>query len=96
MTSQESTLSMCERHVREGEARVARQKEILAELLRDGHTGRVIDAANTTLDTLTQTLTLAQQHLERERAVNAGVIEQNGGGPGVRLSRPCMQEAAHG
>ena len=33
----ETELEMVERHVREGERHVARQREILAELGRDGH-----------------------------------------------------------
>lgn len=68
MTDSETTLEMTERHVRESEARVARQEALLAELQRDGHTGHVLELGAALLDTLRATLELAREDLLRERA----------------------------
>ena len=70
MSDGEDLLAMCERHVAEGEARVARQQEIIAEMERDGHTETAARARNL-LATFCDTLALARHHLEIERAKNA-------------------------
>ena len=65
----ETPLAQAERHVREGEARVARQREIVAEMEKDNHP-YAAEMARTLLDTLLRTLELEKQHLEIERAKN--------------------------
>ena len=61
---------MVERHIVEGEARVARQGELVRRLERD-HPERA-EVARRILETLRETLKLGRQHLERERAKIAG------------------------
>lgn len=65
-------LEMAERHVREADARVARQIELIAELERDQH----FEAARRgreLLATLTDTLNIARRHLQIER----GIFDRN-------------------
>ena len=59
-------LAMAERHVREGEQRVLRQMELIAELELAGRrdTARI---ARELLATLTKTLNTARAHLTQER-----------------------------
>ena len=68
-------LEMAERHVREGEQRVLRQMELIAELESAGHhdTARI---ARELLATLTKTLNIARAHLalERKRLVLQQVV----------------------
>ena len=66
MTQREDPLAQAERHVREGEGRIARQHEIIAELDRDGHAPMAAEARQL-LATLQQTLDLAREHLHIER-----------------------------
>jgi hypothetical protein len=58
------------RHVREGEARIQRQIELLAELERDGHE-EAARRARELLATMTETLIAARQHLVTEQRVKA-------------------------
>jgi hypothetical protein len=63
----EDLLAMAQRHVLEGEARVARQEELVAALRRDGH-----DAAaargDQVLVQMRRALDLGRRHLEFELA----------------------------
>ena len=66
MESAEDPVAMAERHVREGEARIARQERIIAEMARDDHPeaermGRVV------LQQFQRTLELMREHLEALR-----------------------------
>jgi hypothetical protein len=66
MGASETPRQMAERHVREGEKRVARQEALVAELDRDGH-GDAAARARDLLTTLRQSLQLAREHAEHER-----------------------------
>jgi hypothetical protein len=68
MAQQETLLEMAQRHVAEGEARVAHQTALVAELARDGHNTARADAL---LATLKNTLHLMRDVLARERAREA-------------------------
>jgi hypothetical protein len=68
MTQQQTLLEMAQRHVVEGEARVAHQTALVAELARDGHNTARADAL---LATLKNTLHLMRDVLARERAREA-------------------------
>lgn len=59
----EDALAMEERRVREGEARIAWQEEILAELNRAGHSSAA-EAARELLTTMQHTLQLSQDRAE--------------------------------
>ena len=61
----ETDLEKSQRHVEEGEARVARQEAIVADLERDSHD---VSAAVALLDTLRQTLELMYDDLAHQRA----------------------------
>ena len=63
--SSESHLSQAERHVREGEARVQRQLEVVRELEAAGHE-RDAERARELLAVLTEHLTVARRHLQIE------------------------------
>jgi hypothetical protein len=65
MTQQETLLEMAQRHVAEGEARVAHQTALVAGLARDG---RNTARAEALLATLKNTLYLMRDVLARERA----------------------------
>lgn len=69
MTQAESPLEQAERHVREGEARVARQAALVERLTALG-----FDPGNarTVLAQLLTTLALAREHLRIERAAHGG------------------------
>jgi hypothetical protein len=70
MNSRETLLEMARRHVAEGEARVAHQTSLVAELARDGcSTAR----AEAELATLKGTLGLMCEVLAREREREAKV-----------------------
>ena len=75
MPKAESPIEMARRHVAEADQRVARQKALLDELLRDGHAGRGIAQARSVLEVLEQSLRLAREHLrlEREHYGNPGM-----------------------
>ena len=66
MTQLEDPLAQAERHVTEAEARIARQREIIAELDRDGHE-RTAAKARQLLATFQQTLDLARNRLRIQR-----------------------------
>lgn len=66
MTAGESPLAMSERHVREGEQRVARQERLVAELDHEGHPEMALQAQKL-LETLQDTLRLSREHLAIER-----------------------------
>jgi hypothetical protein len=68
MAQQESLLEMAQRHVAEGEVRVARQTALVAELARDGHNTARAEAL---LATLKNTLYLMCGVLARARAREA-------------------------
>jgi hypothetical protein len=61
----ETLLQMAERHVREGEEHVAKQRRIVADLREGGHPTRV---AETLLDEFEATLADHRAHLARIRA----------------------------
>jgi hypothetical protein len=58
----ESLLSQAQRAVQEGELRLARQRQILADITRD-HVPSAADAAQAVLDHLAQSLNKAREHL---------------------------------
>jgi porphobilinogen deaminase len=66
MPAAETPLEIAERHVAEGEHRIARQKELIEELVRDKHDA-VVHKARDILATLEESLRLARIHLEIER-----------------------------
>ena len=61
----ETELEMAERHVREGEAHVARQRDLVAELRRDGHD---TEQAEQLLTTFEATLAQHRKGLELVKA----------------------------
>ena len=63
MTDARQHLIVAERHVRQIEAHIARQHEIVAEMERDHHP-MTAEVARKVLDTLLQTLDTAKQHVE--------------------------------
>jgi hypothetical protein len=62
----ETPLAQAERHVAEGEQRLARQRSILEQMERDKHPGAA-EQARKVLAVMEQSLRLSQQHLEAER-----------------------------
>lgn len=71
MPSAESPIAMAERHVREGERRIERQRQLIAELERDKHIATA-DHARRVLAVLQESQRLARAHLELERAHYGG------------------------
>jgi hypothetical protein len=69
----ETGLEMARRHVAEGEARCARQREIIAEMVADNHPNAAV-VARQVLATLETTLTLMRDHLRQgeERHTRGG------------------------
>ena len=63
----EDPLAQAERHVREGEQRVAEQIDRLAQMKADGDSAHLIAAAETVLATLQRTLELSHEHLAFEQ-----------------------------
>lgn len=63
--TEESSLSMTQRHVIEAEQHVADLRRILEELLRDRHATQAA-MARRVLQTLEESLRLARDHLARE------------------------------
>lgn len=68
--SGETLLQLAERHVLEGEDRVARQRAIIETMDRDHHP-EVAQRARSILATMEQSLRLARQHFEAERQKQA-------------------------
>ena len=64
MTDARQRLLVAERHVREAEARIARQREIIVEMDRDKHP-QAAKVGRELLNTLLQSLDVAKQHVER-------------------------------
>ena len=64
MTNPNDHLALAERHVREGEQRVAAQQDLIEKIALDGHDTK---DAEKFLETLMQTLALMRQHLQIER-----------------------------
>jgi hypothetical protein len=62
----ETFVDQTRRHVREGEVRVQRQIELLADLERDGH-DEAARRARELLGTMTETLAAARRHLVTEQ-----------------------------
>lgn len=62
----ETRLEMAERHVVEGEARVARQREILAEIVEHNHP-EAAERARALLAAMEHSLRLGREHLDRLR-----------------------------
>jgi len=69
--SGETLLQLAERHVLEGEDRIARQRAIIATMERDHHP-EVAERARSILATMEESLRLARQHFEAERLKPAG------------------------
>ena len=65
----ESAIEQAERHVREGEEHIAKQRALLAELEQQGHRHEA-DQARKTLAVLEESMRLHREHLERERNGN--------------------------
>ena len=70
MAESETPLEMCERHLAEGEVRVARQEAILKVLARHKHQGAAATARRV-LGTLQESLRLARLHTERLKNVKS-------------------------
>jgi vacuolar-type H+-ATPase subunit H len=66
----ETPVEQSRRHIREGEARIKRQIELLAELERDGHY-EAAQRARELLATMTEFLVAARQHLLSEQQLQA-------------------------
>ena len=62
----EDTIAMAERHIREGEARIARQIAVIEEMDRDNHP-EAAARGRQVLVTLQRTLDLAREHLRIEQ-----------------------------
>ena len=63
----ETSLVMAERHVREGADRIARQKNLIAKLARDGH-DRVLRQAHDLLAQFEGVQAMSEKHLALYRA----------------------------
>ena len=66
MESSETPLEQTQRHVKEGEDRIAKQQALIAELAHDGHDG-MLPAAQELLAQFNTTQQLSREHLEREQ-----------------------------
>ena len=66
----EDPLSQAQRHVREGEQRVAEQIDRLARMKADGDSERGIASAEVTLELLQRSLDLARERLALVRATS--------------------------
>jgi hypothetical protein len=62
----ETLLKKAERHVVEGEARVARQREILTRMVEHNHLNAAL-SARALLATMEHSLQLGREHLDRLR-----------------------------
>ena len=62
MESAEDPVAMAERHVREGEARIARQERIIEEMARDDHP-QAEQMGMVVLQQFRRTLELMREHL---------------------------------
>jgi hypothetical protein len=66
MESAEDPVAIAERHVREGEARIARQERIIEEMARDDHP-EAEQMGMVVLKQFRRTLELMREHLETLR-----------------------------
>ena len=66
MESAEDPVAIAERHVREGEARIARQERIIEEMARDDHP-EAEQMGMVVLQQFRRTLELMREHLETLR-----------------------------
>jgi len=66
-----NSIAELERHAADAERRVACQKVIIEQLVRDRHSKRIIIDAQSILNTLEHSLRLAKKHLEIERKYRA-------------------------
>jgi hypothetical protein len=66
MSEGETNLEKARRHVAEAEQRIARQQVLIDGLVRDRHTGRIIDRAHQTLHLMQENMRVLRQHLELE------------------------------
>lgn len=72
----ETALAMAERHVREAEARIARQAEIIAEMERDNHP-EAAAVGRGVLATFQNTLEALRDHFSLVRGLgDAGVVSK--------------------
>jgi hypothetical protein len=69
MAQGETDLEMAERHVVEAEARIERQKQIIAEMERDNHP-EAAERARDLMATFCRTIELMRAHLAELRASN--------------------------
>ena len=65
MVNPETMVALAQRHVTEAEARIARQRELIQELERDGHKS-MAGRAQKVLSVLEESLRLARIHLQLE------------------------------
>lgn len=78
MEASESPLEAADRHVREGEERVAKQRTLIAELERDNHP-TLLPVARALLAELEAALRWSQENLRHEQDhVKAGVTPPRG------------------
>jgi hypothetical protein len=75
MPIKESPIVLAERHVAEGERRIARQRTLIVRLERDKH-ATTAEHARRILEVLQESLRLARVHLELERAHYGGTKTQ--------------------
>jgi hypothetical protein len=74
----EDLLAMAHRHVREGEARVARQEELVANLRRDGHKAAAM-RGEAVLVQMRRALDLGRRHLTFELKTRVGTRQTHAG-----------------
>ena len=67
----ETALQMAQRHVNEGQKRIARQEALIAELVRDGH-DHMLPEANDLLRRMQEFQAEAEQHVAQRLAESAG------------------------
>jgi uncharacterized coiled-coil protein SlyX len=68
MMAPETELQTAERHVREGERRIARQEALIRELDRGGHPAATAEIARKVLAAMNESLVLARTHVARLKA----------------------------
>ena len=71
MPDREANLRRARGHVAEAEKRLAAQRDVVTRLIEDGHSGRMIEAAQAVLHTFEKTVDTMRQHLALEESENA-------------------------
>jgi hypothetical protein len=71
MPDREANLRRARGHVAEAEKRLAGQRKIVTRLIEDGHSDRIVDAAQAVLHTFEKTLDTMRRHLALEESENA-------------------------